>query len=232
MFNRYTIGLLPDQFGKRFSVETPEYYRPRYNAAPSQLLPVITTGAERGISWFYWGLPPQRSRQKPVSEKFTCRKATDIAARPALRRHLVSHRCEIPSDGFYIWKQLGKKTFVPYLVKLASGEAFSIAGVWEEFESETGELQHTFAVVTHHTTGELEGITEEAPVLLSPESAQIWGGWHSPEKDLLEVLNTYRQPALRFHPVSPAIEDVRLDTPALTAATPPSDQFGNLTLFG
>ena len=232
MFNRYTIGLTPEEFSKRFSVDTPAHYRPRFNAAPSQLLPVITASAERGISWFFWGLPPQRSRQKPVSEKFTCRRAAELTTRPALRRHLLSHRCEIPADGFYVWKPLGKKTLVPYLVRLPDNEAFTIAGVWEEFESETGEMQHTFTVVTHATTGDLANLTDQAPLLLTAHAAQVWGGWHRPEKDILEVLNNYAQPEMRFHPVSPAIEDARLDTSALTAATPPADQFGNLTLFG
>lgn len=232
MLNRYSITNSAAELESNYRVEAPASYKPRYNAAPSQLLPVITAGAERGISWFFWGVPPERSRNKPVSEKFLFRKAAELASRPALKTLLLHHRCEIPADGFYVWKHVGRKTLVPHRVTLTSRRPFSIAGIWEEFESETGEMQHTFSMVSVPSPDSLSSLTDSVPLLLDEKGQSIWMTWHAAEKDLIQLLTNPVYEPMAFHPVSPAIEDTRLDLPALMENTPPSDQFGNLTLFG
>ncbi len=232
MLNRYSITATPKQLGELFHVEVPEFYKPRYNAAPSQLMPVITAGAARGISWFYWGIPPERSRNKPVSEKLLFRKAVDLANRSSQRNLLLHHRCEIPVDGFYIWKHVGRKTLIPYRVTPANNRPFAVAGTWEEYESENGEMHHTFSMVCIPAPEELSGLTEWIPLILDPEAQKTWGAWHASERDLAHVLTTAQCERMTFHTVSPAIEDSRLDIPALMENAPAADQFGNLTLFG
>ena len=41
MIERYSIHASAKQIATRFNIEEPEAFRPRYNAAPSQLLPVM-----------------------------------------------------------------------------------------------------------------------------------------------------------------------------------------------
>jgi putative SOS response-associated peptidase YedK len=115
MIERYSITTSAKDIRERFSVDVPDYYKPHYNAAPTQLLPVITTGS-KGISLFYWGLPPDWAKNKSVSEKVINLKAESLREKPSLRKAMLKKRCIIPADGFYAWKKIGKKTMVPYTV--------------------------------------------------------------------------------------------------------------------
>ena len=49
MCGRYTIVARAEEIEKRFNIEVPEFYEPRYNAAPSQVLPVITNQSPEGL---------------------------------------------------------------------------------------------------------------------------------------------------------------------------------------
>lgn len=231
MINRYTLTAGQEDVISRFTAELGDHYKPRFNAAPAQLLPVLTSEAPQGFSWFYWGLSPDRSRNKSISERILNRRAEDILSKPAHRKSLVKHRCLIPADGFYFWKQLGKKTLVPYRVVLASRSLFGMAGIWEEFENEMGETQHTFSLITAAAPSSMIGSLERMPFLLNNDQERIW--LHSTsDKEIENVLRSSPEFALEQYSVSPAIEQENKDLPSMVIHTPPADQFGNLTLFG
>ena len=110
MCNRYSITATSDQLSTRFQVDIPPaFYKPNYNAAPSQLLPVITSDSPQGVSLFYWGLPPERAQNKSISERIINLRAEAIQEKAIYKKSLRAHRCLIPADGYYTWKQLGKK---------------------------------------------------------------------------------------------------------------------------
>ncbi len=213
-------------------MEVSPSYRPRFNAAPAQLLPVITAAAEKGISWFYWGLSPQRSQNKSISEKIINRKAEEISTRPVFRKLLRTHRCIVPMDGFYLWKQIGKKTLTPYLVVQKSRQLFSVAGIWEEFETEKDETHHTFSMLTTAASGSLTELTERMPSLVTEKDIAVWLNPGSPEVELIRILSQPNEAEYEFFTVSPLIEDNQKDLPSMVRPAPPADQFGNLTLFG
>lgn len=230
MINRYTITQSKEALISRFSAELGVHYQPRYNAAPSQLLPIITSDSPEGFSWFYWGLSPQQSQNKPISEKILHRKVEDLLNKPVFKKNLLSHRCLIPADGFYLWKPLGKKTMVPYRVVLAGKGLFGIAGVWEEFEGEDGKPQHTFNMITRVSPPAIEGSSDRLPFLLSPDMEQAWLKSKS-NQEIEQLLNTLTDFSFEQYSVSPIIDQTTKDLPSMILHTPPSDQFGNLTLF-
>jgi putative SOS response-associated peptidase YedK len=230
VINRYTVTVTGEALAKRFSAEISDHYRPRFNAAPSQLLPVITSEHPEGFSWFYWGLSPDRSRNKSISERIINRRKEELLNKPAFRKSLAGHRCLIPADGFYYWKQVGKKTQVPYRAVLPEKTVFGIAGIWEEFETEAGEMHHTFSLVTRQTTT-MAGSIERVPLILNEESEKIWLQSNS-ETEVIQLLDRSDDSKLDYYSVSPAIEQETRDLPSMILHTPPADQFGNLTLFG
>src|SRR5690606_9547141 len=96
------------------AVDVPDFFQPKYNAAPTQLLPLITSASPEGISTFYWGTSPEWSKNKTLSEKIINVRAELIQEKVSLRKSLMKGRCIVPADGFYAWKQAGKKTHIPY----------------------------------------------------------------------------------------------------------------------
>jgi putative SOS response-associated peptidase YedK len=230
MIERYSISASGQAVNDRFHVDVPGYYKPRYNAAPTQLLPVITSESPQGISLFYWGRPPLWARNKSLSERIINLHVENLNDRPVLKKALMKFRCIIPADGFYAWKKIGKKTSIPYRV-ITNQELFSFAALWEEFEDETGSVVHTFNIITTEANDTLKKITERMPLILTRESEKIWLAGSSTELELLKLLEIYPADRTSMYPVSPRINEIKNDAPSLLIPTPPADQFGNLTLF-
>src|SRR5687767_9101829 len=148
MIDPYTITATPEVIADRFSVEVPDFYKAKYNVAPTQLLPVITSSSPQGLSTFYWGTSPEWSKNKSLGEKIINIRAESILEKPMLKKGMMKQRCLVPADGFYGWKKVGKKTSIPYRIVTNDQELFSFAGIWEEFDDSEGNERHTFSIIT------------------------------------------------------------------------------------
>lgn len=231
MIDRYSITATAARIHDRFHVDVPEGYRPRYNAAPTHLLPVVQHNTPQGISTFFWGTSPEWSNNKALSEKIINIQAETIPDKGSLRKALMKSRCIIPADGFYAWKKVGKKTSVPYRFVATNQELFSMAGFWEEFEDENGHAICTFKLITIPSNGIVASIHDRMPVLFNPQDEQIWMNKDSSELQLLGLLKGYPSSDMNYYPVTPRISDAQANLPSMVLPTQAADQFGNLTLF-
>lgn len=231
MIDRYSLTASATTLAERFSVEIPEFYKPRYNAAPSQLLPVITSSGRQGLSWFYWGRPPQFAHNKNLGEKIINLSVETLREKPVLKKALIQHRCIIPADGFYAWKKIGKKTLIPHRFLVADQALFSFAGLWEEFEDEEGTILHTFTLITTLANEMVSSATDRMPIIFDKEQEELWLSGKTPERELLQSLVSYPASKMSVYTVSPGISNTRNDFPSIILSVPASDQHGNLTLF-
>ena len=231
-FSRYTLTAEAVDIETRFRTAVPDFFRKRFNAAPAQLLPVILADQPQGLSFFYWGLFPALVGNRSVSEKVITRRAEDLLSKTLYRKVLRSHRCLVPADGFYLWKPLTRRTMIPYRVVVPSMGLFGLAGVWEEFEDERGDPQHTFSIVTIPANGKTMELGERMPLILSTEQEKVWVDMHAAEASVRAILETPANISTDHYTVSPAIEESGKDLPSMIHPAPPADQFGNLTLFG
>jgi putative SOS response-associated peptidase YedK len=231
MIDRYSITASADTIRERFSVDVPDFYKVRYNAAPTQLLPVITSASPRGISLFYWGTSPEWSKNKMLSEKIVNTVAEGFTERPALKKALKKNRCIIPADGFYAWKRIGKKTAIPYRFVLNGRDPFSVAGLWEEFEDTDGNQIQTFNMITVPSNELVNVVQERMPLILTRQGEKLWLDTNSGEENLMPLLAAFPAAAMNYYPVSARISDTNTDLPSLITPTAPADQHGNLTLF-
>lgn len=231
MIDRYSLTASSEVIRERFSVDVPEFYQPRFNAAPTQLLPVITSTAASGLSLFYWGTSPEWSKNKVPSEKMINVRAESLNEKPALKKALKKNRCLIPADGFYGWKKVGKKTSIPYRFVMTNKDLFAFAGLWEEFEDTDGNEIQTFMIFTQESNSLVAQVHERMPVILSKENEKLWLDPATDEETLTNILSAPSTAAMIHYPVSPGISDTKLDLASLIIPTAPADQHGNLTLF-
>lgn len=231
MIDRYSLTATVAKIRERFSVDVPDFIQPKYNAAPTQLLPVITNTAPQGVSTFYWGTSPEWSKNKTLSEKLINVRAEQIQDKTSFRKSLMKSRCIVPADGFFAWKKAGKKTMIPYRFVATNQEIFSFAGLWEEYEDTDGNEFHTFTIITVAANEMVSSVHERMPVILNNSTEKLWLDSNSKEEDLMGVLQSYPTNEISLYPVSPRISDSTANVPSLILPTPPSDQFGNLTLF-
>jgi putative SOS response-associated peptidase YedK len=229
MFSRYSIFAGAEEITKRFSADVPEGYQVHYNAAPTHLLPVITQDSQRGLSFFYWGTPPSWANKKMLGEKIINTRLEVIPEKSVIRKKLREKRCLIPADGFFEWKRAGKKTNIPYRFTLKDKLPFAMAGLWEEYDDEKGEMFHTFSVITTASNEFVAPISERMPVIINPTLESAWLNSDN-EQELVSMLQSY-SPVLDHYSVSPRVNSPDRNDRLVILPAPPSDEFGNLTLF-
>ncbi len=232
MCGRYSLSKSKIELEERFQAEMLGDFSPRYNIAPTQLVPVITSESPKGFSFFYWGITPDFAKNKPVSQKFINAKAETVNEKASFKTSFQKRRCLIPADGFFEWKKLGKKTKVPYRFTLRDGNLFSFAGIWEEYETENGKLNHTFLILTTAPNSRVSEIHDRMPVILDQEHEKKWLDKYTSETELLPLLKSYNPDHMESYTVSPMVNHVANDNPAVIRKTSAMDQFGNYTLFG
>lgn len=232
MCGRYSLSKSKIELEERFQAEMLADFKPRYNVAPTQLVPVITSDSPKGFSFFYWGITPDFGQNKPVSQKLINAKAETVHEKISFKNSFQQRRCLIPADGFYEWKRLGKKTKIPYRFTLREEEIFSFAGIWEEYETVTGEIQHTFLILTTSPNEVVADVHDRMPLILSRESEKKWLDKYSSEAELMNLLKPYPAELMLNYTVSPLVNSVQNDSPGIIRRTSPMDQFGNYTLFG
>jgi len=231
MLERYSISASDKVLTKRFpGLEVTEHYSPRYNAAPSQLLPVVTNENSSGFSFFYWGTVPKWSRNKTISGKLINAAKEELNEKPTYRRALADHRCLVPADGFYCWKRVGKKSRIPYRIILNQGAPFYMAGLWEEYQDESDEVIHTFSIITTPANDLLAPVCNRMPAILL-DNDKSWLDRGTSTEALMEMLQPCPSEQMGMYTVSPMIDSNQLDLPSMVLPAPPVDQFGNFTLF-
>lgn len=232
MCGRYSLNKSKIELEERFQAEMFPDFLPRYNIAPTQLLPVITSQSPKGFSFFYWGVTPDFGQNKPVSQKLINARSETVTDKISFKKSFEKRRCIIPADSFFEWKKLGKKTKIPYRFTLKNEELFAFAGIWEEYETVTGESHHTFLILTTSPNDLIVDVHDRMPVILNKEMEKKWLDSYTSEAELLDMMAPFPPDKMVSYTVSPLVNSVQNDTPNVIRRTSPTDQHGNYTLFG
>lgn len=208
MCGRFSITNNSETLEARFHAKFSGDFHPRYNAAPSQNLPVIFNEDEHSIHLARWGLMPEWAKKMKRDGIINVRAET-LIEKHTFKKDLQERRCLILSNGFYEWYRQGDRK-VPYRFTLKNEEPFAFAGIWEDNHNSDGEKVRTFAIITTTANALVGKIHDRMPVILRPFSEAEWledGG-----TKLLEPL-----PAkdMKVYKVSPVLNSARVDEPAL-----------------
>lgn len=231
MYDRYTIASSGPLLEKTFQIRMPAEYLPMYNAAPTNRLPVLIQSNPGSADMFQWGFIGALSNNKTISSRLFNLPAHTAFERPMYRSMLQSGRCLILADGFYTWKQVGKKQKVPYFCYFNNRQPFGIAGIWEESDDMEGVTTKSFNMLTVSATHTLREYQEDMPALLKPDEVLLW---LNPESDLTAaeaLIKNCTAQGIHLHAVSPLLTNSSINDERLIKPAAPSDQHGNYTLF-
>ena len=145
--------------------------KPRYNIAPTQIVPAIVPGKE--LKMLYWGFIPFWAKDKAIGNKMINARAETLAEKKSFRYNLRHKRCLIPADGFYEWEKKGQEK-IPYRYTLKNAELFAFAGLWESWQSPMGEQIESFCIITTSANELVKKLHGRMPVILSREAEEIW----------------------------------------------------------
>jgi putative SOS response-associated peptidase YedK len=201
-----------------------EDYQPRYNAAPSQIVPVVVAKEDgsRYLTGLLWSLTPPWA-EKPSSgytAQINVRDDT-IGRNKYFLSLLRERRCIFVADGFYEWRKppegekgtpakAGGKT--PFRIHLRDNGLFAMAGLWRTVEA-GGKKTLTGAIITTGPNEVMKPIHNRMPVLLDDRALELWlDPGVTDDGKLRSLLAPAPDDALEAYPVSSAVNNARFDS--------------------
>ena len=180
---------------------------PRYNIAPTQYVAAIRNDkdGERELVMLRWGLVPFWAKDPSIGNRMINARAETVAEKPSYRNAYKHRRCIVLADGFYEWQKQGS-TKTPYLISLASGQPFALAGLWENWtDKDSGESLQTTTLVTTDANEFMAQLHHRMPVILEAATAT---DWLAGADDLLDDVAAIT-PALQAWPVDRRVNNAR-----------------------
>ncbi|HBG08967.1 MAG: SOS response-associated peptidase [Limnochordia bacterium] len=201
MCGRFTLYTPLDELAERFSLqELPWEYAPSFNVAPTQMVFSVLRGQNSRIpALLRWGLTPPW--QKPGSRPLINARLETVAEKPSFRSLVNTHRCLILADGFYEWKAENGGKY-PVYITLDGGKPFAFAGLWQE-----GDVP-SCTIITQPASSFLQPIHHRMPVILTPETEQLWLS-NLPFSEIGTKLPNQEERPFAYHRVSTVVNSPR-----------------------
>ncbi|MCK9203593.1 MAG: SOS response-associated peptidase [Saccharofermentanaceae bacterium] len=200
MCGRYSFAIEDDLIMERFGIRVrTAIYKATYNCAPSQDLAVISNGNPGSLSFYRWGLIPYWAKDPAIGNRMINARSETLLEKASFKYVFRRNRCLVLADSFFEWKKDHGK--IPYRILLKSRAPFAMAGIWDRWVSNTGEIVHSFAILTTKANELMLPIHDRMPVMLLPEDEKAW--LEKPtETELTSLLKPYPPEAMEAYPIS------------------------------
>ena len=218
MCGRYFLSSPMETLAIQFEAEARAGFEPRYNLAPTAVVPaVLATASGRIITLLRWGLVPSWAKDPAMGARLANARAETAADKPSFRAPFRRSRCLIPADGFYEWQARPGAAKQPYAIRAADGAPLAFAGLWDRWQGPDGALD-TCTILTTTANALMAPIHDRMPVLLAPGDYAAWLDPAAQPDRLKALLRPYPPEALRLHKVGPRVGNARNEGPDLAEA--------------
>ncbi|MEN7550917.1 SOS response-associated peptidase [Rapidithrix thailandica] len=208
MCGRFSVSKKQEDIESRFGIQfNPEKLQPRWNAAPSQLLPVVTGNAPQRGQVFRWGFVPPWAKDERMGYKMINARLETVLEKRAYKNAFATQRCLVIADGYYEWRISGKQK-IPHRIILPGENLFAMAGIWEQWQAATGSVVYTFAILTQEANPGLSYIHERMPVILAPEDEKPYLSNDLSPKEIPEWLEARPPISLQTYTVGKLVNTV------------------------
>ena len=200
----------------QFELQHEPELTPRYNIAPTQMVPVVRFDQETTVKQFEmlkWGLVPFWAKDASIGPRLINARCETLGQKPAYRAAFKSRRCLIPTNGFYEWmKEKEKKQ--PYLIRLADESLFAFAGLWEHWKGPDGSTIESCTVITTEANDLLRPIHDRMPVIITRKDYDSWLNPDiSGQETFQSLMLPYPSHEMVFFPVNPKVNKATYDNP-------------------
>jgi len=193
---------------------------PSYNVAPTTKQPVIVRDHETGkrrLEIMRWGLIPFWTQDDPKKLGISTinAKGESLLERPLWKQPFLKRRCLVPADGYYEWQKLDAKHKQPFAFSLTSQGPFAFAGLWERWNAPSGEVVHSFAIITTEANELGAPVHDRMPVILHSADYDRWLNESSPDQPPVDLLCPMPSDEMTKWPVSQDVGNARNNDPRL-----------------
>jgi putative SOS response-associated peptidase YedK len=216
MCGRFTLTSSGKELARKFELSDAPELRPRYNIAPSQEIAAVRERepGRRLLEPHRWGLIPAWAKDPAIGNRLINARCETAADKPSFRSAMRARRCIVPADGFFEWAGKGADRR-PYLIRMRDAVPFGIAGLWESWRGDGGEVIESCTLLTSEANRVVGSVHHRMPVILDPGS---FGRWLDPQQrdagSVADLLGPCPDDWLDVVPVSRHVNNPRNDDPA------------------
>ena len=216
MCGRFTLNQTAAALAQAFNLEAVPDLASQYNIAPTQMVATVVHKSESDKCQFQqlrWGLIPSWAKDSGIGAKLINARAETAAEKPSFRSAFKHRRCLVLADGFYEWqRQQHKKQ--PFYFRLQNGQPFAFAGLWEKWQSPSGEEITSCTILTTTANEVLQPIHDRMPVILAASDYNLWLDPQQQQPEVLQqLLRPYPSSAMTSYPVSTLVNKPQHNTP-------------------
>jgi putative SOS response-associated peptidase YedK len=234
MCGRFALITPPPRLARYFQAALGEGVeaapQPSWNVAPTdQVLGVVArhTPADGSLSRtlrpYRWGLIPSWAKDPAAGSRLFNARGETVATKASFRSAFRSHRIIVPADGFYEWHKQNSGRKQPHYFTRADGAPLAMAGISEWWRDRNGPADapplYSCSIITTTASQDMEGIHDRMPVILNPDTFDVW---LDPDIDDIAELTALVRAApagtIVHHPVSPRVGNVRNNDADLVAS--------------
>jgi putative SOS response-associated peptidase YedK len=219
MCGRYRLTAKERYLRDHFGLDVGVKWLPRWNIAPTQLIPTIRQHPKEPIRYFQphaLGTDSVLGQGPSIGLKTINAMSETAAVKPVFRDAFKHRRCLIPADGFYEWKKIGPKQKQAYNFGTLEGSVFDFAGVWDRWRQPDNTMLETCAILT-------------TPAILNEEDYERWldPGITDPKR-VEDCLRSFDSKLMKKYPVSSRVNRPENDDETCAVKIPPDNSPMNL----
>lgn len=208
MCGRYVIHHPLTELTERFAATTSlSEVTPRWNAAPTQALPVIV-GGQKGnrLGLMKWGW----QRDFLAGKTLVNARGEEAAAKKTFSEAFRQRRCLIAASGFYEWLEHNDRPNEPHYFAATDQQPLGILGLWEWVITPQGREPH-FVLLTTPANDVVAPVHHRMAALTGTLGEHLWLYAAMPIAQLLSLLSPADPDVLSAQRASNRVNDIRND---------------------
>jgi putative SOS response-associated peptidase YedK len=165
-----------------------------FNVAPtSRVLGIVPQTGGQSIVNFSWGLIPRWAPDASRAASLINARIETVAEKPSFRDLVSQHRCILPMDGYFEWKEQLRHDAIkpikqPYYFSAHSQSRYSHSGVlavaglwtaWKDPNQSNGQVLYSAVALTTDANDMVGQVHHRMPVLLDPIGVSQWLDIHN-----------------------------------------------------
>jgi putative SOS response-associated peptidase YedK len=160
-----------------------------FNVAPtSPVLGIVHSTGGPSVVSFSWGLIPRWAPDASRAASLINARIETVAEKPSFRDLVAQHRCVLPMDGYFEWKEQLRHDALrpikqPYFFSANNQSHYSHKGVlavaglwtaWKDPNQSGGQVVHTAVALTTDANDMVSKVHHRMPVLLDTSGVSLW----------------------------------------------------------
>jgi putative SOS response-associated peptidase YedK len=165
-----------------------------FNVAPtSRVLGIVPQTGGQSIVNFSWGLIPRWAPDASRAASLINARIETVAEKPSFRDLVAQHRCILPMDGYFEWKEQLRHDAIkpikqPYYFSAHSKSRYSHSGVlavaglwtaWKDPNQSNGQVVYSAVALTTDANDMVSQVHHRMTVLLDPIGVSQWLDIHN-----------------------------------------------------